>query len=281
MDSARENDMDILSVILGVLLFPITILGSWVVVHPQEEKVVVIWGSFRRLLAKPGVYWVNLWGRKLHRVSRKQQTLELPRTTVADGNGNPIVVAGVVTYSFVDSLKVAFDVEDAPHFVRTQAMAVLKQIASKYPYEAPSGHSLKAEARTIGEEMVQALQAKVDVSGARIASFELSDLSYAPEIAQSMLVRQQAQALVDARRIVVEGAVEIVHESVSQLGARGLGLADTDRARLVANLLIVICGEAKVQPTYPIHSGSDVGAEQVERLLGALESIRQALPAKS
>jgi regulator of protease activity HflC (stomatin/prohibitin superfamily) len=186
----------------------IVFLLSVVIVHPQEEKVVIYWGKYSELLTEPGLYLRNVVGRQVVPVSVKRQTLELPRTTVADGNGNPIVIAAVVTYRYVDSKKVAFDVQDAHGFVKTQAMAVLKQAASKYPYESPSGHSLKAEAQSIGVEMVTLLQAKVDAAGAQVLAFELSDLSYAPEIAQSMLVRQQAQALVDARKIVVEGAVE-------------------------------------------------------------------------
>jgi regulator of protease activity HflC (stomatin/prohibitin superfamily) len=232
-------------------------LFSWVVVHPQEEKVILAWGKYTRLIASPGLYFINIWGRKVMTVSTKRQTLELPRTVVADGNGNPIMIAGVVTYRYVDSIKVALDIEDAHGFVKTQAMAVLKQVASKYPYESVDGHSLKNEAQAIGREMVATLQAKVDPAGAEVLAYELSDLSYAPEIAQSMLVRQQAQALVDARKIVVQGAVEIVHEAIQQLGQKELHLSDGERARLVSNLLTVICGEAKVQPTYPIHAAHE------------------------
>lgn len=248
-------------------------LISIVIVHPQEHKVILSWGKYSELLTEPGLYFRFIIGRQVIPVSMKRQTLELPRTTVADGNGNPIVIAAVVTYHYVDSKKVALDVQDAHGFVKTQAMAVLKQVASKYPYESPNGHSLKAEAQAIGAEMVDSLQAKVDTAGAEVLAFELSDLSYAPEIAQSMLVRQQAQALVDARKIVVEGAVEIVHEAIHQLEGKGLGLADGERSRLVTNLLTVICGESKVQPTYPIHSPQDQKPQQDERVYALLEQI--------
>lgn len=262
-----------LATILGGLVGFITVLASFVIVHPQEEKVIIYWGKFSELLVEPGLYFRNIWGRQLHTVTIKRQTLELPRTTVADGNGNPIVIAAVVTYRYVDSKKVTLDIEDAHGFVKTQAMAVLKQVASKYPYESPDGHSLKAEAQAIGAEMVALLQSKVDAAGTEVLAFELSDLSYAPEIAQSMLVRQQAQALVDARKIVVEGAVEIVYEAINQLDAKGLGLAESERSRLVSNLLTVICGEAKVQPTYPIHSGQDAQPPHDDKLYALLEQI--------
>lgn len=259
--------------LFGAGIYAVSMLFSLVIVHPQEEKVIIYWGRFTELLTEPGLYFRNIWGRQVRPVSIRRQTLELPRTTVADGNGNPIVIAAVVTYRYVDSKKVALDIEDAHGFVKTQAMAVLKQVASKYPYEAPSGHSLKAEAQIIGAEMVTLLQSKVDPCGTQVLAFELSDLSYAPEIAQSMLVRQQAQALVDARKIVVEGAVEIVYEAIQQLQAKGLGLEHNEQSRLVSNLLTVICGEAKVQPTYPIHSGQDSKPVSDERMVGLLEQI--------
>lgn len=265
----------LLSLILGILFLPITLLASWVVVHPQEEAVVLIWGRFNRLIKTPGLYWINVFGRNAIKVTTKRQVLELPRTTVADGNGNPIVIAGVVTYQYVDSIKVALEIEDAHEFVKIQAMAVLKQVASKYPYESRDGHSLKAEAQVIGQEMVRTLQAKVDAAGVAIAAYELSDLSYAPEIAQSMLIRQQATALVDARKIIVEGAVEIVREAVELLAARGLEFSPAEKSRTVSNLLTVICGEARVQPTYSIqsHAGAEADPELDRKMLDLLEKI--------
>lgn len=276
MQGKPSNDAsNQLSLILGILFFPFTLLLSWVVVHPQEEKIVLVWGKLDKRLVHPGLYWVNVWGRKAISVSTKRQTLDLARTVVADGNGNPIMIAAVVTYQYVDSIKVALEVEDAYEFVKTQAMAVLKQIASKYPYESQEGHSLKAEAQAIGREMVAALQMKVDPAGTKIETFELSDLSYAPEIAQAMLVRQQAQALVDARKIVVQGATEIVNDAIHQLSDKGLDLPPADRSRLVSNLLTVICGDANVQPTLPIHSSSDIDSSHFQKMLQVLEEIQK------
>ncbi|HLF92925.1 MAG TPA: SPFH domain-containing protein [Planctomycetota bacterium] len=262
----------LLSTAFGIVFFPITLIASWVVVHPQEEVIVLIWGRFWKVLDRPGLSWINVFGRKLIRISRRQQTIELPKNTVADGNGNPIIVSGIVTFAFSDSRKAGLEVENAHEFVRTQAMAVLKQVASKYPYESRDGASLKSEAAKIGIEMVETLQKKIDPAGAKAISFELSDLSYAPEIAQSMLIRQQAGALVDARKIIVEGAVEIVHEAVQLLQKRDLALTGENRERLVTNLLTVICGEAKVQPTVSIG-----GSEKREDLAPVLEKMVQRL----
>jgi regulator of protease activity HflC (stomatin/prohibitin superfamily) len=260
--------------VLSIALFPITILGSWLVVHPQEEAVVLSWGRLSKLLQTPGISWVNVWGRKVIRISTKQQAIDVHRTVVADGNGNPIVVAGVVTFRFVDSQKAALGVEDASQFVRTQAMAVLKQVCSRYPYESATHTiSLKSETGAVAREMRELLQAKVESAGAQVASFELSDLSYAPEIAPSMLVRQQAQALVDARRVIVDGAVQIVHHAVELLEEKGHKLPAGEESRLVSNLLTVICGESHVQPTYSIQSNDSRDPALDKKMAEILETI--------
>lgn len=264
----------ILTLVLSVVLLPVTLIASWVVVPPQQEVVALRWGKLSQIKKVPGLSWVNVWGRKLIRISTKQQAIEVHRTIVADGNGNPIVVAAVVTFRFVDSQKAALDVEDAAAFVRTQAMAVLKQVASRYPYESANHTtSLKSETEGIAREMRELLQSKVSVAGAAIASFELSDLSYAPEIARAMLVRQQAQALVDARRVIVDGAVQIVHHAIELLGQNGHTLLPAEEARLVSNLLVVICGESHVQPTVSMQSGDQREAGADERLAKLLEKI--------
>jgi regulator of protease activity HflC (stomatin/prohibitin superfamily) len=275
----------ILTAILSVVFFPITLLSSWVILHPFEEVVVLRWGELVGVLREPGIYFVNVWGRRLHRVSTARQTLELPRSTVADGNGNPIIVSGVITFAFADVKKAALEVQHAGEFVRSQALAVLKQIASRYPYEAKEGHSLKSEAGLIGPELARTLEKKVEAAGAHVVSFELSDLAYAPEIAPAMLIRQQAMALVDARKTIVEGAVEIVREAVELLEAKGLGVPEAVKPRLVSNLLTVICGEAKVQPVVSV-AANDEGAGHesnpaLERIAGRLERIAKALPAQS
>lgn len=261
----------LLSWFFGILLFPITLLASWVVVHPQEEKVILIWGHLWKVLSRPGLTFVNLFGRKVITITTKQQALEIHRTTVADANANPIIVAGICTFRVVDSVKAALHVEDYLGFVRSQAVAVLKQVASKYPYESPDGHGLKDEAAKISNEMVGVLSNKVSAAGVEVIAYELSDLSYAPEIAQAMLVRQQAQALVGARKIIVEGAVEIVKGAITHLEERGIHIEPAYQSRVVGNLLAIICGEAKVQPTYEIQ---DYDAEKTTELLAkALEHL--------
>lgn len=263
------------------MFLPITLIGSWVVVHPQEEKLILVWGKINRVLKQPGMLFVNLWGRKVITISTKQQTIEIPKSVVADANANPVIIAAICTFKVIDSEKAALDVEDYMAFVKSQAVAVLKQVASKYPYSADDGVSLKDETTQIGEEMISVLAEKVQPAGVKIISYEISDLSYAPEIAQAMLVRQQAQALVDARKIVVEGAVEIVDGAMIHLKERGIEIDPVHQSKVVGNLLAIICGDAKVQPTYAIQDyESDTMTVDMHKMVGLLDDIKSQLAGK-
>src|SRR5687768_6502495 len=111
----------LLSLVLGILFLPLTLLGSWVVVAPQEERLVLIWGQLRKVLKKQGLSFINMWGRRMITITTKRQAMEIHKTTVADHNGNPIIIAGVCTYEVVDSVKAALSVEDYQSFIRTQA----------------------------------------------------------------------------------------------------------------------------------------------------------------
>jgi len=159
------------------------------------------------------------------------------KTTVVDGNGNPIIISAVVTFRVVDTIRAAFAVDNVDQYLSVQALAILKKVASKYPYESKDGHSLHGEQNTVTKEMVALLQTKADICGTKIISFELCDLQYAPEIAQGMLVRQQADALLGARKIIVEGAVGIVTGAVQKLAENGIQLNDREQTRLTSNLL--------------------------------------------
>jgi len=235
---------------LPLLLFPI--FGSFLIVEPQEELLVLFWGSLNQVYRKPGIYWYLLFGRNLIKISTKTKTFDVKKTTVVDGNGNPIIISAVVTYRVVDTTRAAFAVDNVHDYLSVQALAILKKVASKYPYESKDGHSLHGEQNSVAKEMVSLLQVKADICGSKIISFELCDLQYAPEIAQGMLVRQQAQALLSARKTIVEGAVGIVSGAVLKLAENGVQLNDREQMRLTSNLLAVICSDARVMPTFSI-----------------------------
>jgi len=251
----------VLTLILNIILGPLSLFwplwGSFFTLDPQEEALVLFWGRLNKVYREPGIYWYNFFGRSIRKISTKTKTFDVKKTTVVDANGNPIIVSAVVTYRVVDTIRAAFGVEDVDTFLQVQALAILKKVASRYPYESKEGNSLQREQNSIAKEMVSLLQKKADICGANIISYELCDLQYAPEIAQGMLVRQQAQALLDARKVVVEGAVAIVTHAVGRLAENGIKLNDREQTRLTSNLLAVICSDARVMPTFSISESTN------------------------
>jgi len=249
-------------------IFILPILGGFFTVEPQVHALVVFFGSLSRVVTSPGWYYFPVIGRNIIRIPTSTQTLDIKKTTVVDKKGNPIVVAGVVTFQLVDTIRAAFDVVDYNHYLERQSLAVLKRVCSLYPYECKTGKSLQSETGEVCRTMVSLLQKKADICGARIISYELADLQYAPEIASQMLVRQQAEALVEARHTIVDGAVSIVTGAVEKLRDNGIAFRDNEQARLVSNLLAVICGDAHVQPTFSISEGAadDRANEEAEQV---------------
>jgi regulator of protease activity HflC (stomatin/prohibitin superfamily) len=246
-------EFSLLSCALGTICFPFTLLCSCYTVKEKNEAVILRWGKFDDRVSTPGCHWSNCWGRELRVISTAKQTIELPVTKIIDLHGNPLNVSAIVTFYFNNSRKSALNVVLPHAFVRDQAQAVMKQVVSRYPYETHDGSpSLKSESMSVGKEMVEMLQSKVNVAGAKIISFDLNELAYAPEIAAGMLRRQQAKALVDARKTIVEGAVEIASEALGSLQKKGISLDDKDKTKLVTNLLTVICADKDAQPTVPL-----------------------------
>lgn len=222
-------------------------------VNEKTETVLLNYGKFEGVLREPGCYCYNPAGTTAITISLKQQAVDLKDVKVADARGNPIKISGVVTYYIVNSRKAALEVDYVNGFLATQGLAVMKQIAALYPYEAKEGlPSLKTEASHIKQQMIAELQTRVTPAGIRVLNFELTDLAYAPEVAQGMLIRQMAEAKLDARKTIVEGAVEIAKGAVAALSDSGIRMNDADQARLISNLLITICSDASVQPTLSV-----------------------------
>mmetsp|Transcript_18798 Transcript_18798/g.32373 ORF Transcript_18798/g.32373 Transcript_18798/m.32373 type:complete len:292 (+) Transcript_18798:62-937(+) len=226
-------------------------------VNVNEENVLLLWGKYYKTIRSPGLYCVACCGVTTKLVSVKWTTIDLKSNKVADSNGNPLILDGVVTYKVRNSKKATLDVQDANRFVQTQATAVIRQVAARYPYESTDGGPcLKNSSQHLMDDFVSSLQAKVNVAGIIIKSFDLTDVSYAPEIAQAMLARQQAQAVLAARRYIVQGAVEISLGATEALGARGVALTGPEKSSLISNLLTVLSGETKVSPVIPLSSAS-------------------------
>jgi len=233
------------------IICPCSWLNSCTQVNYREELVMLNYGKFCGVMRDPGLYVINQIGMEFKRVSTALQSIEIQQVKVVDVRGNPLIVSGVVTYQILDTRKAALDVSAWRQYLQTQAEVVLKQICSSHPYESriEGEDSLKKEATKVRKEIVDRLQAKVTVAGVSVTNFEFKELSYAPEIASQMLVRQQAEAMLEARKVVVEGGVTIAWEAVQHLKSAGLHIADSEASRLAGNLVLAICSESRVTPT--------------------------------
>jgi len=253
----------VLSAMMSIIC-PFSWLGSCRVLHEKEGAMLLTWGKFSSVITEPGCYVLNPCGTTLSRVTTKQQTTDLPNVKLLDLKGNPVVVSGVVFWQ-VEGVKASLlNVENVYQYVNTTAMATLKQVVSKYPYEDDEIHideatgshskglSLKTEAAQVSRELKDVLQDRLAHAGVRVIAFNMTDLSYAPEIAQAMLVRQQAEAMVKARKLIVKGAVDISNDAVSQLESKGIQMSEGEKTKIVTNLLTVICGDQRAQPTLSV-----------------------------
>jgi len=261
-NSARVESISIFGVLLNAffMLFLLPILAALYTVEPQQHACIVFMGSLAQVVTTPGLHWFPALGRTIKYVPTSTQSMDIKKTTVVDRNGNPIVVAGVVTFVLTGTVKAAFVVLDYRAYIEKQAFAVLKRVCSMYPYECKTGKSLQSETGEVCKTMVALLQERANACGATIIGYELTDLQYAPEIAAGMLVRQQAQALVEARFTIVEGAVNIVTDAVERLRDKGISFRDQEQTKLISTLLAVICGDAHVTPTFSI--SENVGDEK-------------------
>lgn len=213
------------------------------VLEPNQASILLYWGKYKSTLQSPGFNFAQPIGLRRIDVSTRDHIISLPVTTVVEASGNPVQVSAVCVYRITDARKATLDIQNVHQFVQNQASAVLKTICSRYPYEAqtPGQPSLKAESPELIQALSSDLQSQVAIAGVGIVLIRLNDLTYAPEIMQAMLLRQQAEAMVDARRTVVEGAVMTVREAIDQLGHSGIRLSVENQTSLVTNLTLLLC----------------------------------------
>jgi len=252
-----QGMLELFLVLFVSIIFPPILLFGFFVVNPREEIVVLRFGKFVTTLKSQGIRWIHPVGRALHRISTRDTTHEISKTTVVEKNGNPIEISAVVLYRVEDTYRAALHVDDYKRFIHDQAGAVIKRVSALFPYESVDEAiaCLKKESKTVTDEFIRELQEAVNPAGIRVLGVRLNDLTYAPEIAQAMLMRQQAMALIDARKTIVEGAIHIVRDAVGQLQAEGLELSAASRDDLVSNLLVVICSGERPQPVVQVQAG--------------------------
>jgi len=240
---------------LGVFILAAILIGGFLVVQPNQARVLIFLGKYIGSVRNDGWYWVNPFTSK-RRISLRVHNFNSERLKVNDLVGNPIEIAAVVVWRVVDSARATFDVENYEQFVGIQAETAIRALASKYPYDThEEGESLRGNPDEVGEELKKELHKRLEIAGIDVLEARISHLAYAPEIAQAMLRRQQAQAIIAARQKIVEGAVGMVKQALEQLKSEGVVDLDEERkAAMVNNLLVALVSESEAAPV--INTGS-------------------------
>jgi regulator of protease activity HflC (stomatin/prohibitin superfamily) len=250
-----ENAVQIVGYIVGIAVVTVLYFGFFVV-NPNEGKVLQLFGKYVGTVRDPGLRWANPFYTK-QRVSLRVRNFETSKMKVNDNRGNPVEIAAVVVWKVVDTAEAIFEVDDYVNYVHVQSEAATRNLATQYPYDAfdEDERSLVGDISEISEKLKHENQDRLEKAGIKIIETRISHLAYSPEIAQAMLRRQQAHAIIAARRKIVEGAVGMVEHALEELSRKGvLNLDEERKASMVSNLLVVLCSEHETQPV--VNAGS-------------------------
>ncbi len=238
------------------LVVDVFLLCGFIVVNPNEAKVIQLFGTYKGSLREMGFWWMNPLMSK-RRISLRIRNFETPKLKINDHDGNPIEIAAVVVWKVVDSAEAAFEVDDYENFVHVQSESALRNMATSHPYDAhqEGQMSLRGNTAEIATHLKAEIQDRLSKAGVEVLESRISHLAYAPEIASAMLRRQQATAIVAARQKYVEGAVGMVEMALDLLSRKHIVQLDEERkAAMVSNMLVVLCSDQHTQPV--INTGS-------------------------
>jgi regulator of protease activity HflC (stomatin/prohibitin superfamily) len=231
-------------------------LGGLFTVNPNEAKLLQLFGSYVGTERTPGLRWANPFYSK-RTVSLRAASLESARLKVNDLDGNPIEIAAIIVWRVVDSAQASFQVDDHRAYVQVQSESALRHMATSYSYDSHDDGklSLRGSTHEVAEHLEEELTERVGLAGVEILEARISHLAYAPEIAQAMLLRQQAGAVIAARSRIVQGAVSMVEMALEELARKQIVELDPERkAAMVSNLLVVLCSDRHTQPV--VNTGS-------------------------
>jgi hypothetical protein len=245
---------------LGAILVSIIVLICWAglfMVHPNEAKVLQLFGKYAGTCHDPGLRWANPFYSKAS-VSTRVRNFESGQLKVNDSNGSPIDIAAVVVWKVFDTAEALFEVDDYVNFVQIQSESALRNLGTTYPYEPHDdgeGIALRSNPTEIAHALRNEIQDRLSQAGVTVIEARISHLAYAPEIANAMLRRQQASAIIAARKLIVRGAVGMVHLALEELDENDIVQLDEERkAAMVSNLLVVLCSDEAAQPV--LNTGS-------------------------
>lgn len=235
---------------MGLGLGGVLLLAGCAVIGPNEARVLTFFGSYTGSVREAGLRWMNPLTRKTP-VSLRARNFETAKIKVNDLDGNPIEIGAVIVWRVVDTAQATFDVESFVGFVQVQAESAMRNLAMHHPYDSHDDQaiSLRGQSEAVAALLKQEVDKAIRAAGCEVVDARIAHLAYAPEIAQAMLQRQQAGAIIAARQRIVEGAVSMVEMALQQLSSRGIVELDVERkAAMVSNLLVVLCGERATQP---------------------------------
>jgi len=219
-------------------------------VGPNEAKVLQLFASYAGTAKEPGLRWTNPFFKKT-KISLRVRNFESGQLKVNDRDGNPVEIAAVVVWRVVETAEASFEVEDYQNYVKVQSEAALRNAATSYPYDSHEEDvpSLRGATSVVAEHLKREVQGRLEKAGVEVLEARFSHMAYAQEIAAAMLQRQQAGAIIAARKLIVEGAVGMVEMALEQLAHKGIVTLDEERkAAMVSNLLVVLCGDRAAQP---------------------------------
>ncbi|WP_334112242.1 SPFH domain-containing protein [Paucihalobacter sp.] len=227
---------------------------GFVMVQPNNSRVLLLFGEYVGTIKKNGFYWVNPFYTK-KKISLRASNFDSERLKVNDKLGNPIMISTILVWRVFDTYKAAFDVDNFENFVRVQTDAAVRKLASMYPYDnfADEGHdediTLRSSVNEVSEALEKEIEERLLIAGIEVLEARIGYLAYAQEIANAMLKRQQATAIVAARHKIVEGAVSMVEMAIDQLSKKKVvDLDDERKAAMVSNLMVVLCGDKEAAP---------------------------------
>ncbi len=242
----------------GMIAMGLTFRGL-VIVNPNQSKVAVLFGKYVGTLRRDGFFWINPFAVR-RPISLRAHNFNSEHLKVNDKRGNPIEIGAVVVWRVRDTAQAAFDVEDYESYVEVQTESALRHLASMHPYDTPHDDetSLRGSSDSINDELQQELEQRLARAGIEVLEARLRHLAYAPEIAGAMLQRQQAEAIIDARTRIVDGACSMVQMALQQLQDSDVVTLDEERkAQMISNLLVVLCSERGTQPV--VNAGTIYG----------------------
>lgn len=246
----RTGNDSILWFFIPLLITSFLSFGGFMVVQPNESKVLILFGKYTGTVREDGFWWVNPFTSKKH-VSLRIRNFNSDKIKVNDLHGNPIEIAAVIVWRVVDSARAIFDVQNYEQFVAIQAETAIRTLASEYPYDTNEGEkeSLRSSPTEVAENLQKELQTRLEVAGVTIVEARITHLAYAQEIAQAMLRRQQAQAIVAARFKIVEGAVGMVQQALQDLSEKNIVKLDEEKkAQMVNNLMVALVADHEAMP---------------------------------